>query len=42
MHLGHEVPVLIYSIVLPLVFIVWLVVALMNEGSAIFNSFMGG
>ncbi|WP_020530648.1 cytochrome C oxidase subunit IV family protein [Flexithrix dorotheae] len=39
MHLGHEVPVLIYSIVLPLVFIVWLVIALMNEGSAIFNSF---
>ena len=42
MHLGHEVPVLIYSVILPLVFIVWLVVALMNEGSAIFSSFMGG
>ncbi|UZR93686.1 cytochrome C oxidase subunit IV family protein [Chondrinema litorale] len=40
MHLGHEVPVLMYSIVLPLVFIVWLVVALMNEGSAIFSSLM--
>lgn len=35
MHLKHEVKVLIWSIVLPLIFIVWLVVALLLEGSAI-------
>ena len=36
MHLGHEVKSLMYSIVLPMLFIIWLIVALVNlEGSAI-------
>ncbi|MBO3698470.1 cytochrome C oxidase subunit IV family protein [Roseivirga sp. E12] len=36
MHLGHEVKGLIYSIILPMVFILWLIVALVNmEGAAI-------
>mgnify|MGYP000383266109 CR=1 FL=1 len=36
MHLGHEVKGLMYSIVLPMIFIVWLIVALVNmEGAAV-------
>lgn len=36
MHLGHEVKGLIYSIILPMIFIIWLIVALVNmEGAAI-------
>lgn len=35
MHLKHEVKVLIWSIVIPTTFIVWLVLALLIEGSAI-------
>ena len=36
MHLGHEVKGLIYSIILPMIFIVWLIVALVNlEGAAV-------
>ena len=36
MHLGHEVKGLIYSIILPMMFILWLIVALVNlEGGAI-------
>ncbi len=36
MHLGHEVKGLIYSIILPMMFIIWLIVALVNmEGAAI-------
>ncbi|WP_286757214.1 MULTISPECIES: cytochrome C oxidase subunit IV family protein [Roseivirga] len=39
MHLGHEVKGLIYSIILPMIFIVWLIVALVNlEGAAIKES----
>lgn len=37
MHLKYEVKALIWSIILPLVFVVWLIIALINEGSAIFN-----
>ncbi|MCS7017568.1 MAG: cytochrome C oxidase subunit IV family protein [Cytophagales bacterium] len=36
MHLRHEVKVLIWSIVLPCAFVVWLVIALLVEGSSIF------
>jgi len=32
MHLGHEVKGLIWTILLPLVFLIWLVVALIAEG----------
>lgn len=35
MHLRHEVKVLIWSILLPLIFICWLIVALLVEGTAI-------
>jgi cytochrome c oxidase subunit IV len=38
MHLGGEVKTLIMAIVLPLVFIVWLTVALWIEGAAIFGA----
>ena len=35
MHLKHETKVLIWSVVLPLIFVVWLTIALINEGGAI-------
>jgi cytochrome c oxidase subunit IV len=39
MHLGHEVKGLMYSIILPMIFIVWLIVALVNlEGAAVKDS----
>ena len=37
MHLKHEAKVLMWSIVLPIIFIVWLLVALLVEGEAIIN-----
>lgn len=37
MHLRHEVKVLIWSILLPLVFVVWLIIALLVEGNAIYE-----
>ncbi len=36
MHLGDEVKPLFYSIIVPLIFLVWLVIALIKEGSEIF------
>ncbi|EKB50198.1 cytochrome C oxidase subunit IV family protein [Cecembia lonarensis] len=36
MHLGEEAKPLFYSIVVPLIFLVWLVIALMREGADIF------
>ncbi|MFT7380834.1 MAG: cytochrome c oxidase subunit 4 [Roseivirga sp.] len=39
MHLGHEVKGLIYSVILPMLFIIWLIVALVNlEGGAVKSS----
>lgn len=38
MHLKHEVKSLIQSVIIPLVFVIWLVVALMQEGATILNS----
>lgn len=38
MHLGHEVKVLIWSILIPTVFIMWLIAALLIQGGAIFNA----
>ena len=35
MHLKHETKVLIWSIILPMIFVVWLVIALLYEGGAI-------
>jgi cytochrome c oxidase subunit IV len=34
MHLKHEVKALIWSIVIPLAFILWFIVAMLKEGSA--------
>lgn len=36
MHLGDEAKPLFYSIIVPLIFLVWLVIALAKEGSDIF------
>lgn len=38
MHLAHEQKVLMWSIVIPLVLIVWLIAALLIQGGAIFNA----
>jgi cytochrome c oxidase subunit IV len=37
MHLGHEAKVLIWSIMIPLIFVVWLIAALLIQGGAIFD-----
>jgi cytochrome c oxidase subunit 4 len=37
MHLKHEVKLLIWSVLIPCLFIAWLVVALLTEGNAVFN-----
>ena len=37
MHLKHEVKSLIWAIVIPVIFIVWLLSALMMEGGSIFE-----
>ena len=37
MHLKHEVKVLIWSILIPMLFVVWLLVALIYEGGAILD-----
>ena len=37
MHLKHEVKSLIWAISLPVLFIVWLLIALMTEGGSIFE-----
>ncbi|MBB6328816.1 cytochrome c oxidase subunit IV [Algoriphagus iocasae] len=36
MHLGDEVKPLFYSIIVPLIFLIWLLIALAKEGSEIF------
>ena len=38
MHLKYEVKVLIWSILIPLIFIVWMLVAFLYEGGAIFDA----
>ena len=38
MHLKYEVKVLIYSVVIPMIFVLWLIVALIYEGGSVFNS----
>ncbi len=37
MHLKHEVKSLIWAIVVPIIFIVWLLIALITEGGSIFQ-----
>lgn len=36
MHLGEEAKPLFYSIIVPLIFLIWLVIALVKEGTEIF------
>lgn len=36
MHLGDEVKGLFYSIIAPLIFLIWLIIVLVKEGSEIF------
>lgn len=38
MHLKYETKTLIWSIILPLIFVVWLITALLSEGAAIFDA----
>lgn len=38
MHLGHEAKALIWSVVLPITFIIWLITALLMEGADVFNN----
>ena len=37
MHLAHEVKFLIWAIILPMMFIVWLLLAMIWEGGSVFN-----
>ena len=37
MHLKYEVKVLIWSILIPMIFVVWLIIALIYEGGAVYN-----
>ncbi|QJW91851.1 cytochrome C oxidase subunit IV family protein [Spirosoma taeanense] len=37
MHLKHEVKSLIWAITIPVLFVVWLLIALLTEGSSIFQ-----
>lgn len=37
MHLKHEVKTLIWAVVVPTLFIMWLILALLMEGSSVFN-----
>jgi len=41
MHLGHEKKSLVYSIILPLILITWLIGALLVQGTAIFDAVFG-
>lgn len=38
MHLRHEVKVLIWSILIPMIFVVWMLVAFVYEGLSIFQT----
>jgi cytochrome c oxidase subunit IV len=38
MHLKYEVKVLIWSILIPMIFVVWMLIAFVYEGSAIFDA----
>lgn len=38
MHLKYEVKVLFWSILIPMIFVVWMLIAFMYEGGAIFDA----
>ena len=42
MHLGHETKGLKWSIIAPLIFVVWLIGALLIQGEAIYTTLFGG
>jgi cytochrome c oxidase subunit IV len=37
MHLKYEVKSLIWTIMLPVIFLIWLIIALLAEGSSVLN-----
>ena len=37
MHLKYEAKVLIWSIIVPMIFVVWLIIALIYEGGAVYD-----
>ena len=37
MHLKYEVKSLIWTIMLPVIFLIWLIIALLAEGNSVFN-----
>ncbi|PWJ60163.1 caa(3)-type oxidase subunit IV [Dyadobacter jejuensis] len=41
MHLKHETKGLIWSILIPIVFVAWLILALLLEGNAVFEAIFG-
>ena len=41
MHLGHETKSLIWTILLPLVFLIWFIISMFYEGSAILAAIKG-
>lgn len=41
MHLSHEVKSMIWAILLPLIFVIWLIVALLIQGEAIYGALFG-
>ncbi|WP_025762899.1 cytochrome C oxidase subunit IV family protein [Dyadobacter tibetensis] len=41
MHLKHETKSLIWSILVPIVFVAWLILALLLEGNAVFDAIFG-
>ena len=41
MHLSHEVKSLMWSIILPMLFVLWFIVAMLYEGGSVLESNMG-
>ena len=41
MHLGHETKTLIWSVLLPLVFLIWFIISMFYEGAAILTAIKG-
>lgn len=41
MHLGHETKALIWSVLLPLLFLIWFIISMFYEGSAILAAIQG-
>jgi len=37
MHLGHEVKMLVWSIIIPLIFVVWMLIAFLYQGGNLYN-----